>query len=44
MGWGIATTAFTPDARAIAEEHGVGVVDRAALERWSAGVALPVLL
>ncbi|WP_432753035.1 restriction endonuclease [Streptomyces sp. JL2001] len=39
----VATTAFTPDARAIAEEHGVTVVDRAALEKWSAGVPLPVL-
>lgn len=39
----VATTAFAPDARAIAEEHGVTVVDRAAVERWSAGVPLPVL-
>lgn len=39
----VATTAFTPDARAIAEQHGVTVVDRAALEKWSTGVPLPVL-
>ncbi|MDT9690835.1 restriction endonuclease [Streptomyces sp. P9(2023)] len=40
----VASTTFSPDARAIADEHGVTVVDRAALEKWSAGVALPVLL
>ncbi|WP_282695060.1 restriction endonuclease [Streptomyces sp. CC208A] len=39
----VATTAFTPDARTIADEHGVTVVDRTALEKWSAGVPLPVL-
>ncbi|MGQ4387954.1 restriction endonuclease [Streptomyces sp. SAS_270] len=39
----VATTTFTPDARAIAESHGVTLVDRAHLEKWSAGVPLPVL-
>ncbi|MCT4354864.1 restriction endonuclease [Streptomyces sp. Je 1-79] len=39
----VASTTFSPDARTIAEEHGVTVVDRAGLEKWSAGVALPVL-
>lgn len=36
----VATTSFTPDARAIAETHGVTLVDRARLEKWSAGVPL----
>ncbi|MGW6899813.1 restriction endonuclease [Streptomyces sp. NPDC054919] len=39
----VATTSFTPDARAIAETHGITVVDRGHLEKWSAGVPLPVL-
>ncbi|MFE7324493.1 restriction endonuclease [Streptomyces sp. NPDC057565] len=39
----VATTSFTPDARAIAETHGVTVVDRGHLEKWSAGVPLPIL-
>jgi HJR/Mrr/RecB family endonuclease len=39
----VATTSFTPDARAIAETYGVTLVDRAHLEKWSAGVPLPVL-
>ncbi|WP_406331408.1 restriction endonuclease [Streptomyces sp. NBC_00203] len=39
----VATTSFTPDARAIAESYGVTLVDRAHLEKWSAGVPLPVL-
>ncbi|MFE7038578.1 hypothetical protein ACFU9X_03735 [Streptomyces atratus] len=37
------TTSFTPDARAIAETYGITLVDRAHLEKWSAGVPLPVL-
>jgi hypothetical protein len=39
----VATTSFTPDARAIAETHGIIPVDRAHLEKWSAGVPLSVL-
>ncbi|MHA5048112.1 restriction endonuclease [Streptomyces sp. SD15] len=39
----VATTSFTPDARAIAETYGVMLVDRAHLEKWSAGVPLSVL-
>jgi hypothetical protein len=39
----VATTSFTPDARAIAETYGVTLVDRAHLEKWSAGVPLSVL-
>ncbi|MFD7439929.1 restriction endonuclease [Streptomyces sp. NPDC059909] len=39
----VATTAFTPDARAIAETYGITVVDRTQLEKWSAGVPLPIL-
>ncbi|MFI6058613.1 restriction endonuclease [Streptomyces sp. NPDC051286] len=39
----VATTSFTPDARAIAETHGITPVDRAHLEKWSAGVPLPIL-
>ncbi|WP_369260636.1 restriction endonuclease [Streptomyces sp. R35] len=39
----VATTSFTPDARAIAESYGVTLVDRAHLEKWSAGVPLSVL-
>ncbi|GGN66047.1 hypothetical protein GCM10011579_037200 [Streptomyces albiflavescens] len=39
----VATTSFTPAARAIAESCGVTLVDRAHLEKWSAGVPLPVL-
>jgi hypothetical protein len=39
----VATTSFTPDARAIAESYDVTLVDRAHLEKWSAGVPLPIL-
>ena len=39
----VATTSFTPDARAIAETYGINLVDRAHLEKWSAGVTLPIL-
>ncbi|MCX4408581.1 MULTISPECIES: restriction endonuclease [unclassified Streptomyces] len=39
----VATTSFTPDARAIAETYGVTLVDRAHLEKWSAGVPLSAL-
>lgn len=39
----VATTSFTPDARAIAETYGITAVDRGHLEKWSAGVPLPVL-
>jgi len=39
----VVTTSFTPDARAIAESHGVTLVDRSHLEKWTAGVPLPVL-
>lgn len=39
----VATTSFTPDARAIAENYGVTLVDRSHLEKWSAGVPLSVL-
>ncbi|MEW2490567.1 restriction endonuclease [Streptomyces sp. NPDC048411] len=39
----VATTSFTPDARAIAETYGITLVDRAHLEKWSAGVPLPIL-
>ncbi|MET7897822.1 restriction endonuclease [Streptomyces mirabilis] len=39
----VATTSFTPNARAIAETYGVTLVDRAHLEKWSAGVPLSVL-
>ncbi|MFD4523678.1 restriction endonuclease [Streptomyces sp. NPDC058470] len=39
----VATTSFAPDARAIAETYGVTLVDRSHLEKWSAGVPLPVL-
>lgn len=43
VGLFVATTSFTPDARAIAETHGITAVDRGHLEKWSAGVPLPVL-
>ncbi|MFE9875616.1 restriction endonuclease [Streptomyces sp. NPDC005784] len=39
----VATTSFTPDARAIAETYGVTLVDRSHLEKWSAGVPLTAL-
>ncbi|WP_327368485.1 restriction endonuclease [Streptomyces sp. NBC_01217] len=39
----VATTSFTPEARAIAETHGITLVDRAHLEKWSAGVTLAIL-
>ncbi|WP_415947823.1 restriction endonuclease [Streptomyces sp. KLOTTS4A1] len=39
----VATTTFAPDARAIAQTYGVTLVDRAHLEKWSAGVPLPAL-
>ncbi|MER5538743.1 restriction endonuclease [Streptomyces mirabilis] len=39
----VATTSLTPDARAIAETYGVTLVDRAHLEKWSAGVPLSAL-
>lgn len=39
----VATTSFTPDARAIAETYGITLVDRAHLEKWSAGVPLRIL-
>ncbi|WP_328554513.1 restriction endonuclease [Streptomyces sp. NBC_00358] len=39
----VATTSFTPDARAIAETHGVTLVDRSHVEKWSAGVPLASL-
>jgi HJR/Mrr/RecB family endonuclease len=39
----VATTSFTPDARAIAETHGVTLVDRSHVEKWSAGVPLAAL-
>ncbi|MFI0964292.1 restriction endonuclease [Streptomyces sp. NPDC021080] len=39
----VTTTSFTPDARAIAETHGVTLVDRSRLEKWSAGVPLASL-
>lgn len=40
----VATTSFTPDARAIAETYGITLVDRAHLEKWSAGVPLAILM
>lgn len=39
----VATASFAPEARAIAETYGITLVDRAHLEKWSAGVPLPVL-
>jgi hypothetical protein len=39
----VATTSFTPDARAIAETYGITLVDRTHLEKWSAGVPLAIL-
>ncbi|MDC0772627.1 restriction endonuclease [Streptomyces sp. HD] len=39
----VATCPFTPDALSIATDSGITVVDRALLEKWSAGEPLKVL-